>query len=151
MYLFYFNIERGSFCTYYPIMTFSQVSIAYECFSLLGTIPDHFQHCIVHYHNAATIAVEHLESFQIPTVINNAEINIFVIQSLHTSMIRPWFKKEKKKKTHSASVASKMSNMEEAERKCACTIKRRESPATTWKGSYLVCVWDRPLILGDTK
>lgn len=89
MYLFYFKIERGSFCTYYPIMTLSQVSIAYECFSLLGTMPYHLQHCIVNYHNAATIAVEHLESFQIPTVINNAEINIFVVQSLHTSMIRP--------------------------------------------------------------
>lgn len=130
-------------------MTFPQVSIACECLSLWGIIPYHLQHCIVHHHKAATIAVEQLESFQIPTVVNNAEISILV-QSLHTSMIRPWFK-GKKKKTQSASVASKMSTTEEAEIKWTSTIKRRQSPATTWKAGYLVCVWDRPLILGDTK
>lgn len=34
------------------------------------------------------LVIEHLESFQIPTIINNAAINIVVVESLPTIMIR---------------------------------------------------------------
>lgn len=44
-----------------------------------------------------------------------------------------------------------MSNMEKAEMKCKCTIKSRQWPATAWQGDYVVCVWDRSLILSDMK